>query len=145
MTVEWLKPYARLSGMLPSAPLDLPQRLNAVTHALQQAGWRVVVESIGTDFAGPGGVPIPRSQPLILRLHRTDRPYTPDDAEAALRTALRNVSLDYSPLGRWAGELASQVVQPTIDQALTGSATALKLIGFAGIGYALLALFGKKR
>src|SRR5688572_9557675 len=75
--------FALVSGRVPSAPLDLPRRMEAVYQHLQAAGWRVVVKTIGTDFSGPLGIPTPKAQPIELYLHR-EGTFTPVDAQDAL-------------------------------------------------------------
>ena len=110
----WLRPYALVTGRIPSAPLDLPRLMDGVYRRLMAAGWRVVVKSIGTDFAGPVGLPVPREQPLEVYLHRSE-PFTAADAQAALADALRTTGLGYSPIGAWLGEVIDQVVVPTVN------------------------------
>lgn len=109
----WLRPFSLVRGEISSAPLDMPARMEALYAALKAAGWTVAVRSIGTDFEGPGGVPIARDQVVELYLHRTDRPYTANDAAEALATALRTISVNYSAVRAWLGELAREVVAPT--------------------------------
>lgn len=136
----WLKPYAFVTGKVESAPLDLPQRLDEATRKLQQAGWTVVVKSVGTDF---GPIPVPKSQPLELYLHRTDRPYTEKDAQSALGTALRSLNMAYSATGAWAGEIATHVVVPTImqaaEQAKSAANMTARLLPFVAVGLVALA------
>lgn len=124
---EWLKPFAHVTGSIPSAPLDLATRMDAVTKALKSAGWTVVVRSVGTDFTGddgrtflgvsvnnPLGIPKIMDQPIDMLLHRTDRTYIAKDAQDALNTALHASNVNYSPIGAWTAEVNKEVIQPTI-------------------------------
>jgi hypothetical protein len=108
----WLRPYALVTGKIPSAPLDLPQRMEGVYRLLQNAGWRVVVKSIGTDFSGPLGIPVPREQPIELYLYRPEK-FSASDAQNALTSALLASGIGYSPIGSWLGEIVDHVVVPT--------------------------------
>ena len=110
----WLKPYALVTGTIPSAPLDLPQRMDGVYRRLQNEGWRVVVKSIGTDFSGPLGLPVPKAQPIELYLYRAT-PFTAGDAQNALTHAVLASGLGYSPIGAWLGELVDHVIVPTAN------------------------------
>lgn len=124
----WLRQYVLVTGTLPSAPLDLPARFQRATEALEAAGWSVVVRSIGTDFEGPLGIPIPRDQPLELLLYRPGATFTAEQAQAALERALRSVSLGYSAIGAWLRELTQEVVAPTMLDAARAALEAATLI-----------------
>jgi hypothetical protein len=87
------------------------RRLESVYLHLQQAGWRVVVKSIGTDFSGPFGMLVPREQPIELYLHRANK-FSAADAQSALASALEAIGLGYSPIGAWLGEIIDEVVIP---------------------------------
>ena len=128
----WLWPYAYVSGWLTSAPLDLPQRFAAVVRQLEARGWRVVVRSIGTDFEGPMGLPVPRDQPLELFLWRPGG-FGAVDAARALGEVLAELNLSYSPLRAWLLELRREVVRPTTRQA-----GELGALGWLAIGAAAL-------
>ena len=130
----WMRRFAYVHGQITSAPLDLPGRFEAVLHHLQAAGWRVVVKSIGTDFIGPLGLPVPRSQPVELLLHRDDRGYTAPEAQAALAAALRAVHLNYSPIAAWLHELGREVVAPTVRQARQGLELGLGALPWVVVG-----------
>lgn len=131
----WLRPYVLVEGHISSAPLDMPKRFEAVVQRLQAAGWRVVVKSIGTDF---GLVPTPRDQPIALYLLRPDRAFTPDEAQAALGAALRELNMAYSPVRAWAAEVTREVIEPTVRQAAGVARTALT--SYLLVGGALLVL-----
>lgn len=142
---EWLQPYAHIKGTLSSAPLDMPARLDSVVAALKAAGWSVVVRSVGTDFSGPLGIPVPRDQPLDILLDRQDQAYTADDAQNALSDALSKVNVNYSPIGAWTHELNTQVVQPSLQDAATAakkavSATPYILAGVVGLAVLILVI-----
>lgn len=111
----WLKSFVEVRGRIPSAPLDLPARLDSIVATLRAAGWVVVVRSIGTDFEGPLGLPVPKDQELVLLLAR-QAPFDASDAEAALTAALAKANLGYSPISAWLRELAGEVVAPTVRQ-----------------------------
>src|SRR3990172_6022000 len=100
-TPAHLKSYALVKGTLKTAPLDAPGRFEGVVTSLQGAGWIVSVKSIGTDFAGPLGMPVPRDQPLEVYLKRKDGAFTAKDAERALTQVLESMDLHYSPIGAW--------------------------------------------
>jgi hypothetical protein len=105
----WLDKYALVSGAISSAPLDLPERFEAVLSTLAGDDWRVVVRSIGTDF---GPIPSPKTQPVEVYLWRAD-PFTAEDAQSALHSAIGRAGMGYQPLNAWLGELAEHVVKPT--------------------------------
>lgn len=111
----WLRNFAEVQGKVPSAPLDLPARLDRVVTQLRTAGWAVVVVSIGTDFEGPFGVPAPKDQPLELLLAKTTGPFTAEEAQTALQSALAAINLGYSPVGAWLRELVTEVA-PALPQ-----------------------------
>lgn len=137
---EHLRKYARLTGQIRTAPLDLAAQLDRVWAALKKAGWLVVPRSIGTDFTGPGGLPVPKSQPFEVLLHRKDRPYALDEAKSALATALKLASLDYSPTGAWLQEIKTEVAVPTLKTIESGVRTAWdwKLPALAVVGAVFL-------
>lgn len=138
----WLARFALVSGRIPAAPLDLPQRMESVYAALQRAGWRVVVRSIGTDFTGPLGLPVPRAQPIELYLAPANGArFAAAQAQAALASALRAANLNYSPLGAWLEELRHEVLEPTVHQAQGG----LPWLGIAGLALAAIVLLGPRR
>ena len=113
----WLGSYVLLQGILTSSPLDMPSRMNQVYANLATMGWRVAVKSIGTDFSGPLGVPVPKDQPIELYLLRIAGGTTPENAAQALATALDAVNLTYNPIGAWIVEFGKNVVAPTVQQA----------------------------
>lgn len=140
----WLKPFALLDGYIVSAPLDLADRMEQVYARLKSQGWTVVVKSIGTDFAGPGGLPVPKAQPLTMYMNRTDHPYTPLEAKIALATTLLMMNLSYNVIGAYAGEVQENIVRPTVDQTLDFTRKGLELapwiIGGVGAIYGLMLL-----
>lgn len=140
---EWLKPFAEVIGWIHSAPLDLSARLDATVRQLRAEGWTVVVRSVGTDFDSGFGVPLPRAQRLHVLLHRTDRPYTPKEAHEALSRVLSGAAVTYSAWGAWAGELAREVITPTVEDA---RALAMPSLAAAGVVVAIvgLAMFGRR-
>ena len=138
---DWLKPFAHVTGTIPSAPLDLASRMDRVVNTLRSAGWTPVVRSIGTDFQGPLGMPVPKDQPLDMLLHRTDRSYTIDEAQTALKDAIKDATNVYfSPTGAWLTELTSNIAIPTITQAAQQAHAAAseidKLIPWLAVGIA---------
>lgn len=128
----WLKPYALVAGRVPSAPLDLPQRMERVYAQLKANGWTVVVKSLGTDFSGPLGLPVPREQPVEIYLFRPGK-FTAREAEAVLGAAIRAVGLNYSPIGAWLEEIAQEVIVPTVKQTVKAAKGSMKFV-FIGVG-----------
>jgi hypothetical protein len=140
---DWLKTFAHVKGVLSSAPLDLPDRLDQAVGALKAAGWTVVVRSVGTDFAGPLGIPIPKDQPLDVLINKAD-PYTLDDAQTALSQTLNLLNVNYSALSAWAGEIVTEVVEPTIADVKKDVSSSLPWV-LGGIGLGLVLLIAIKR
>lgn len=127
-----LRPYTYVKGTILSAPLDMPSRLDEMTKKLKDAGWTVYVRSVGTDFSGPLGIPVPKAQPIELLIHRTDKPYFAIEAEAAVIRAMADMTWNYSPLERYAGEIQQEVITPTVKEVAqitkTGASLAIPVI-----------------
>lgn len=127
----WLSGYAFVKGEIKSAPLDLVKRMDKVYAELKKAGWNVVVKSIGTDFSGPLGLPVPRSQPLELYLMKRGGPFTLADAKSALQEVLERSKLNYSMTDAWLKEIKREVLAPTLK---TLGGESQKYLKFALIG-----------
>lgn len=128
---ERFKSYALVIGEISSAPLDLMDRMQGVYDRLRLAGWLVFPRSIGTDFRGPLGLPIPKTQPIELYLHKRDQSYTKEEAELALSKALHDASMEYHPIESWMAELHKEIIQPTLQQ--TGSLITKKLLPYVAV------------
>lgn len=139
-----LQGYVSVKGEIRTAPLDLASRMERIYSALSKAGWIVIVRSLGTDFVGPLGLPVPKSQPFELWLKRKDRTATKEEAKRALEVALKAAMLDYSPLSAYADEVSTQVVVPTLktlEKGVTSTVTGTaKLIPWVGAGLVAVAV-----
>lgn len=139
--MKHLDKYIAVEGELPAAPLDMPERFNRAMSELQADGWRVVVKDIGTDFTGPLGIPVPKSQPIKLLLWREGG--TVGDARLAVIQALEKNTLA-SAVSAWLSEIAIEVVQPTIEDAKRLAVNWGPIIIAGAVGVAALIIFLRK-
>jgi hypothetical protein len=87
--------------------------MDVAVQTLRSAGWTPVIRSVGTDFAGPFGIPMPKDQPVDILIHRYDRPYSMSEAQDAVGLSLLSASgKSFSVTGAWLSDFIGAIVMP---------------------------------
>lgn len=105
-------PGVAVRGEFVASALGMIDAIERIQRALEGLGWNV--QAFNADTSGGWFEVLPKSRTLNVKLHRRDRPYSPAEAAAALRSAVAPEGWDLDLVGSYQSELAAEVVLPTI-------------------------------